>query len=656
METLEKRRDIDGLRAVAVLAVITYHSFPSYMPGGFAGVDVFFVISGYLIGGILLKNIDGGQFSFREFYARRVRRIFPALILVLACCLAAGWRFMLPDEYKSLAEQAGAGAAFFANVLLWAQTGYFDADANLKPLLHLWSLGVEEQFYIVWPVILVIAHRCRLNILTVTLLLAAASFAANVRYVPWYPAATFFLPHSRIWEPLLGCLLAYAEHRHPERIQRSIGRVIYSDGRTAQVANLLSIAGIAFIGAAYMRLNSVISYPGEYALLPTVGAVLLISAGPGAFINRYFLGNRLMVSIGLISYPLYLWHWPLLSFTRIYETHAPSVETALMLIGASFALSIATYWLIEPVRYRKHRAVPAALALAMTLVATQSFATYRSDGFPSRTARFEKVEKAVDEWEYPTTDMKAVDFDGIPVYSRDSGARGSVLFIGDSNIEQYWPRIDQLITDSPATTKSATFMTRGGCPAIPGVTEVQHPLCTGFTDKVRHYLSTRSDIDTIVIGGFWVAYFDLLKTYRIQVGADSLAMSKEPGRTAALDALAQMMSDFRKSGKRVILVLNAPQGASFDPRSLVGRSMFGFSIKEGGARLAQIPFEKDGIRDRMVAAAQAADAEVIDPSDFLCSNGFCPAWTGDEPIYRDSAHIRSTFARSSATFIDQTVH
>jgi peptidoglycan/LPS O-acetylase OafA/YrhL len=639
-----KRADITGLRAVAVLAVVIYHAFPQIIGGGFAGVDVFFVISGYLIGGILLKEIDKGEFSFRRFYERRIRRIFPALIIVLAFSLLAGWRFMLPDEYKSLAEQAGAGAASFANVLLWMQTGYFDTNANLKPLLHLWSLGVEEQFYIVWPVLLfLMGRRWRLT-LTVTILLIVASFAINVWSLPRFPSATFYLPHTRMWELLAGCLLAHVERFHPDRFDH-----------TPLFSNLKAIAGTALVACAFTLLDSNMLYPGAYALLPVLGTVLLISAGEKVLINRWVLGNPLMVGIGLISYQLYLWHWPLLSFARVYAQQAPSEELCMVLVAAAFILSILTYFVTEPLRNVKIRWAPAVAACAMVIIGSQSFLTYRAAGFPERTARFEKVEKAAGEWEYPTSDMMAVDFGNIPTFSRKGGLPGTVLFIGDSNVEQYWPRVDQILTDSPSESQSVTFMTRGGCPVIPGISEATHPLCTNLTDQVRSYMAAHPEIDTVVIGGYWVAYFENLKTYKIKSGDDELSTAEEPGRTVAIKALGQMIADFRHDGKRVYLILNAPAGQSFDPHSLVARSVFGFSVKEGGMKPAGLVYEKSGVRDRMVAMAKASGAVVIDPAAHLCSQTYCPAWSGDEPIYRDNAHIRATYVRHHATFIDQTV-
>ncbi|HKY08666.1 MAG TPA: acyltransferase, partial [Candidatus Binatia bacterium] len=203
------RPDIDGLRALAVLAVIGYHTFPIWVTGGFTGVDVFFVISGFLISSIIFQSLDAGTFSLANFYARRIRRIFPALILVLASCLALGWHLLLTDEYIQLGKHTAGGAAFGPNFVLIKEAGYFDVTAESKPLLHLWSLGIEEQFYIVWPLLLLLLWRCMGKTLWVIAFLALGSFILNVYLVSDKPVQTFYFPLTRCWELLMGAVLAH---------------------------------------------------------------------------------------------------------------------------------------------------------------------------------------------------------------------------------------------------------------------------------------------------------------------------------------------------------------------------------------------------------------------------------------------------------------
>jgi peptidoglycan/LPS O-acetylase OafA/YrhL len=342
------RPDIDGMRAFAVIFVLVFHAFPEWLPGGFVGVDIFFVISGFLITGIILSDMDRGSFSPAVFYARRVRRIFPALIIVLIASLAAGYQLMLVPDLTSLCKNAAASALFSANLMLLSEAGYFDIDAHLKPLLHLWSLGIEEQFYLVWPWLLLVVPRPWFVRFVVVVLVI--SFALNVLLIHEHPSATFYLPVTRAWELMAGALVA--------RWQPA--------GRRP---GLLAAAGIIAIGVSLFWFDARTVFPGWAAALPVAGTMLLICSKESLF-NRILLGNRTAVNIGLISYPLYLWHWPLLVFTQIYRSGVPLTNLQRVLVLAlSFALAWLTYKFVErPIRFGKRRVV-AGLVTAMAAIA-----------------------------------------------------------------------------------------------------------------------------------------------------------------------------------------------------------------------------------------------------------------------------------------------
>jgi peptidoglycan/LPS O-acetylase OafA/YrhL len=384
------RPDIDGLRAVAVLSVVLFHAFPAQLRGGFVGVDVFFIISGFLIGSILVKGMQQGSFSFADFYARRVRRIFPALSVVLLAVLAFGWFALFPDEFKKLGRHAFGGTAFISNFFLWHEVGYFDTAAETKPLLHLWSLGIEEQFYIFWPLLLALAWRLRWNMLAMALLLGAASFALNVWGVQRYASATFYSPASRAWELLLGASLAYMtvnQLRPFVGVRRPHG-VSQFDLEHQRLRHGASLLGLGLLAAALVLTTRERAFPGWWALLPTSGALLLIGAGPRAVVNRYLLSNRVLVWIGLVSYPLYLWHWPLLSYAQVIESGPPSATIRASAVAASLALAVATYWLVEkPLRgSTQGRAKVIVLSLLMAALGLGGIAIYRADGLPQRAA------------------------------------------------------------------------------------------------------------------------------------------------------------------------------------------------------------------------------------------------------------------------------
>lgn len=374
------RPDIDGLRAIAVLCVVLFHAFPEWLPGGFVGVDVFFVISGFLISGIIFKNLNEGVFSFFDFYSRRVRRIFPALLIVLIFVYVFGWYTLLSDEYKQLGKHVAGGATFSSNIILWLESGYWDNAAAKKPLLHLWSLGVEEQFYIVWPLILWLAWRARLNLLLVTLVILGVSFVFNVYLSANNSVVAFYWPLTRFWELLFGAALAY------------VGLIFQRGDMDAVKAGWLrsscSIAGAMLLVAAVVWVKEK-SFPGFWALIPTIGAVLIIAAGKDAWLNRVFLSSRILVWIGLISYPLYLWHWPLLSYARIIQGEPTTMTRGGLALGA-ILLAWLTYVLIErPIRLQNSHArsifwKQSGLTLAIAAAMVLGIYTYQKDGISSR--------------------------------------------------------------------------------------------------------------------------------------------------------------------------------------------------------------------------------------------------------------------------------
>ena len=350
--------------------VVCFHAFSEAVPGGFIGVDIFFVISGFLITGIIARELDQQHFGLLAFYARRIRRIFPALIVVLGATLVLGWLWLLPLAYAQLSADVFASAAFVSNIALWLQSGYFDIESGKKPLLHLWSLGIEEQFYLCWPLILMLAARLRLSILAVASVLGVASLALNVALIGSDPVATFYLPFSRAWELLAGGVLAcgWNQLRH-----------------SSAASNLRATAGLVLMAIAAGVLDSKSAFPGWWATLPVAGAALLLSA-PAAWGCRHLLSSPAMVRIGLISYPLYLWHWPLLVFFGIIKFAPLTLLERALIVGLSFALAALTYRLVEvPFRFgRPSRIRIAGLCAGMGLVALAGGVIVAGHGFDFR--------------------------------------------------------------------------------------------------------------------------------------------------------------------------------------------------------------------------------------------------------------------------------
>jgi len=604
------RPDIDGLRAIAVLAVLAYHAFPTLLPGGFAGVDVFFVISGYLITGIIVEDLARGRFTYRNFYWRRIRRIFPALILVLAACLALGWPVLLPDEYAALGKHVAAGAGFVSNIALWREAGYFDSAAELKPLLHLWSLGVEEQYYLVWPLLLLLFRR---HMGWMIVALGAASFALNLWMVGTHPTAAFYLPFTRFWELLMGSFLAFSLRK------------------AGSSQDLLSITGIAFIAAGFILLEPQKAFPGWWALLPVLGAALIVRAGPQAWISRRVLAHPAMVFVGLISYPLYLWHWPLLTYARIVHGGEPPAAARLGLLAASMVLAWLTYELVEkPIRFSRisRRAVP-ALASAMSALLVVGFLAFQARLVPESASNPQIVEisRAASDWGY-----------GTQMRFRGDSPR-TVLFFGDSHMEHYLPRVQRLLQTPRAPVRTVLFKTEGGCAPVPGI-ERRSERCAQFVEE-GFAAAMAPEVDTVVIAASWVGFVSRPDYYR---AGDESQTPIDPGGAWVLKGFEQRLARLTAAGKRVVLVLSSPRGSAFDPKAAIDREWTRTTLGSGFKPTRRIQFPIDA-QLRQIAAR--AGATVLDPSDWLCGPKYCP--TADDagrPLYKDESHLRASFART----------
>lgn len=338
------RPDIDGLRAIAVLSVVGFHAFPGNLKGGFIGVDIFFVISGFLISTIIFEDLNHERFSFSEFYGRRIRRIFPSLILVLCVCLVFGWFSLLADEFNQLGKHMAAGASFVSNLVFWNEAGYFDNSAETKPLLHLWSLGIEEQFYIFWPLVLWCSRKRKFNVIAITALVTVSSFVLNLKGIKQDVTGTFFSPLTRFWELLCGGFLACFNRTKKGSVDNKF------------LANILSSVGLLMLIWGFWKMDKDLSFPGNWALLPVLAAGLIITAGENAWTNRTVLSNKFVVWFGLISFPLYLWHWPIFSFGRIITDEMLSKEGKLLAVFISILLSwITVEWVEKPFRFGKNR-------------------------------------------------------------------------------------------------------------------------------------------------------------------------------------------------------------------------------------------------------------------------------------------------------------
>ncbi len=437
------RKDIDGLRTVAVMLVIGFHAFPKIVKSGFIGVDIFFVISGYLISTIIFSSLEAERFSFVEFYAKRVKRIFPALLLVLLASLVYGWYILLPDEFKQLGIHTAGGSGFVSNFILWNENGYFDNSAKTKPLLHLWSLAIEEQFYIFWPIFLYVVWKQKWNFLKVTACIAVFSFAINIYLMQTNKVADFYSPLSRFWELMTGSILAYISLHRKDLLEK--------------FKNFQSLFGFALLFPGLFFINEGSAFPGWWALFPTLAAFFIISAGADAWLNKKLLSNKVMVWFGLISYPLYLWHWPLLVWPEITANSSLRSPKKIIAVLLSILLSWLTYRFIE--QKIRHRPLKTSLMLIGGMTVTGILAMSIAANYPgarNQSADLKKILAAKSDWEYPGNYLQRIP-DYYLKYYREDGTLKKTAFIGDSNMEQYTPRIDYVLKNNKGKANSAVL-------------------------------------------------------------------------------------------------------------------------------------------------------------------------------------------------------
>jgi peptidoglycan/LPS O-acetylase OafA/YrhL len=607
--SLPYRADIDGLRALAVLPVVFFHAFPGKLQGGFAGVDVFFAISGYLITRIIHRGLGAGDFSFLDFYAHRARRILPALLTVLAACLAFGWLELLPAEYAQLSKHAAAGAGFAENFVLWSEAGYFDTATELKPLMHLWSLSIEEQFYLLYPLILWGAWRLGIGLVLPVALLALASFGASVVLTAHDPVQAFFAPHTRMWELLAGALLALAapgpRAQHGSRYAR----------------DALSLAGLALLLAAYAGLDPAQPYPGWRALLPVAATLMLLQAGPQALVNRLLLARRPLVFIGAISYPLYLWHWPLLSFARIADALPSAERNGAVLLA--LVLAWLTWRLVEQPIRRGRAPVLKAAALGCALLVLGAAAWVAPDQpavFTVRATRF----IAANAHNAPVV-QSCRFLTGAP-HPEDwcnAGNSGSQLpdtvLLGDSFANAYASML--------AADGSARFVQlgRGQCP---GLLEYGPDWCRDIVRAESGYVAAHPQVRTVVLAADWPAYAAGQRWRRFNV---------EESQDAFRNAFRRTVDHYQALGRRVVVLLAPPTGA--DPETCVPRPMHLIDKNicrrtraqaensDGAYRLAMLPW----LAERGVA--------VFDPFPLLCDARACALMDGERMLYADWLHL-----------------
>ncbi|HEX5311190.1 acyltransferase family protein [Aquabacterium sp.] len=633
------RPDIDGLRAIAVGAVLLFHAFPDALPGGFVGVDIFFVISGYLISSILIKETQQGRFSIVQFYIRRARRLFPALLTVLLATLIAGWLIMFPGEWRALGKHTAAGAAFVSNLALWQESGYFDSSSDLKPLLHLWSLAVEEQFYLLWPMLVFLVGRRSIQALGwSTIALLALSLAVSSWLTTHNATAAFYAPVTRFWELLTGSALAIMQMRKP-----AMWTALRAPSR-----HVMSLAGIAALIGSIALFSSGMGFPGYIAAIPVVGSALLIAAGKDAVINKWVLSQRWIVGIGLISYPLYLWHWPILVMNRLWSDGKPeSPATLATLLLAAMLLAWLTYRYVEsPLRdsTRATRAAKDARNLWLALLAFGALGLGAWKGhLPSHSQQAAVVQKI---------DSAESDWESIGDQTWPGGKAGTVLFVGDSHMQHYAPRISEIMKTRRSEAHTVRLMALSGCAPVPGINRLSLD-CAHFADEAFEAMQA-PEVVTVVLAASWKGFSVRPDYYRVDDPTHRTIAPLTDDSQWVLDAWRDRLRSLVLAGKHVVVVLSSPRGPLVEPKHLIDRHLWFWDSSASGVRnyseLKQVVKDVDA---RIAKAAQEAGAEIVDPFQDFCHEGACSVTTVDgAPIFMDDSHIRASFAHHHIHVLD----
>ena len=623
------RPDIDGLRAIAVLSVIGFHAFG--VMGGFTGVDIFFVISGFLISTIIFENIEKKTFSFSDFYQRRIRRIFPSLLLVLITCLVFGWFVLFPDEYAQLGMHASSGAGFVSNLVLWAESGYFDVASEKKPLLHLWSLGIEEQFYIIWPIFVLLLWKFKAYFLWIALVIACISFGLNVWMVGVDSVATFYSPLTRFWELLAGSCLAYISLFNRELL-----------APVKRNSNLFGAIGLTLIIISVSLLTKDIAFPGWWAALPVLGTSLLIASGPDSWVSQKVLSARTLVWFGLISFPLYLWHWPLLTFVRILTDHSriliiSSVLTSILLAWISFR------FIEKPIRYGRHQTLKSMVLLAMIFIVTVfGLVVYKADGFEFRIddgqeGRLSAKYRNQIEWPetYNHTDECTSKY-GADQYClvSDINKPPTAALIGDSHANHFYPGLSEYFKKNDG---NLILLGAGGCPPFFEIERVTKPPaanlnCYKRTSGLYKYVLDDINIKTVVI-----AFRHSLTFSNDFVFEDKLQqLNLNNNYQSTVDALTRTIQMLEKSGKKVVIIYDTPDLSADVKACMFERP---FQIRGKACKLNEISVVNDfSVYDRMLSDVKKnTKVQIFDTRPYI--DGNFPIDADGNLNYRDSTHL-----------------
>jgi peptidoglycan/LPS O-acetylase OafA/YrhL len=651
------RPEIDGLRAIAVLSVLLYHGalFHPALPrlgGGFTGVDIFFVISGFLIGGILWRDIrETGRIRLARFYLRRIKRLAPAYFAMVAAVLVVGWLILLPFEFREFGKSLIAATVYLSNIHFHREAGYFDGLSEEKPLLHTWSLAVEEQFYIVLPFLMLALLRWRASLPVVLGALALVSLAACLWLTRAMPSATFYLFPFRAWELLAGVLLAIAGQERGWRFA---------------LHPALSWAGLALIAASVTLIRPE-GFPGWQALGPVLGTALILANGRDANPVNRALAHPAPVFIGLISYSLYLWHWPVLVLSTYWRGGGGGAAEAAGWLALAFVLATLSWRYVErPVRQMPGgaRALLAGTVLASGALLALGAVLWRGDGLPARFAPEYRTHIAASgdfnqDWSRCTWPASG-PFAGVETCPIGPDGAPRVLIWGDSHLRAMKEGLEAAARHA---NTPALILWHAGCPPLFGLsktesaaTPAQDAACTRANRVIRDAVARVEGIEALLLVGRWRYYAEGHGVGRDAHNRITLAplpasdLPEGPQQALYAEALSRTVAEVAAHIPRIHILRQPPEMPEYDSRHIARALVHG---RDPGAGVLGLPRAEAEARAAPAEApiralAQAGKVEVIDPWPRLCDAARCSVMQGGEALYFDNNHLTNRGARSLA--------
>jgi peptidoglycan/LPS O-acetylase OafA/YrhL len=654
------RRDIEGLRAVAVTLIILFHLGLRWIPGGYIGVDVFFVISGYLITGIISRRIEANTFTFVEFYQRRIKRIFPALFVMVAATLAGGFFLVLPGDYATIAKSAIYAALASSNFFFLLNTGYFDAAAEMMPLLHTWSLGVEEQFYLVWPSLIVgvvsfFGRKWRPS-LTALLVVAFLSYFFGTVLLTSDPKAAFYLPFTRAWEFVAGALLSRAV----------FGKLHFAFPLLSKLSGGMGLALV--IGSAFLITQDT-PFPSWFVMVPVAGAALIVAPFNSRCLARRILSSLPLAFIGRISYSLYLWHWPIITLYRHYNLGRPlNLIEVFWLSGLIVVVSLLSWRYVEepfrqalwPARTTIARGFAAAFGLAATSLVIISYS-----GFPQRVpadARLYESLKVMLEWKCPQ-EKEVIQFGGrkkVCVLGTNwELAKKHGILIGDSHASHMAPLLDVAARAAGIALLEPNF----SCMPLIGTTSLKRyfpempnytKMCTDEYAPIVNYVREHDDIQIIVLAAAWSSYAGVL--YR-HINDER---SPEIGNKLMREGIKELTSSLgRGHSKQFLIISEVPAREPIDVGCLARSSML---LRPSCPDVMFITgpawWRHQLATDSMIRAlpADMSNVSVSIPHDHLCRSDACVTVLNNEFLYSDAGHLRRNLTTETTSKLSQVLH